>query len=66
MSSERTYSRPRATVIDDGSVALALHGAVAWGAEALNRMNRESPCFTRLLELQEQLEALRNDWLADA
>ena len=57
---------PSATVVDDGSVALALHGVVAWGAEALNRMDRESFLFPRLLELQEELETLRNEWLADA
>jgi hypothetical protein len=55
--------RAGAAVMDDGSVALALHGAVAWGAEAINRMDRESPLFPRMLELQEQLEELRNEWV---
>jgi hypothetical protein len=52
-----------ARVVDDGSVALALHGMVAWGAEAINRMDRDSPLFPRLLELQEQLEGIRNEWV---
>jgi hypothetical protein len=55
-------------MVDDGSVVMALHGAVAWGAEAINRVpaDERGPLFARLLTIQADLEALREEWLRDA